>query len=64
MPERPHNQPGRTSSHKPVSRLPEFLRPLFWEYRFGALSWEEDRDLITGRILSSGGWEAEVWLRK
>lgn len=44
--------------------LPEFLRPMFWEYRFKDLSWENDRDLITAKVLSVGTWEAIQWLRR
>lgn len=36
--------------------VPESFRPLFWEYDFDALSWEEDLDLITGKVLGSGQW--------
>ena len=43
--------------------LPDCPRPLFWEYDFPALTWETDQDLIIGRILTSGGWEATRWLR-
>jgi len=31
--------------------LPLSLRPIFWDYRFSDLAWEQDRDLIIGRIL-------------
>jgi hypothetical protein len=48
---------------KPRPHLPAFLRPLFWEYPFEALTWEEDRDLIIARVLASGGWDAVTWLR-
>jgi hypothetical protein len=44
-------------------RLPSFLRPFFWDYRFAELSWHSDRDLITARILAEGSWEAVCWLR-
>ena len=44
-------------------RLPELLRPLFWDYGFARLSWERDRDLIIGRILAVGSWDAVQWLR-
>jgi len=44
-------------------RLPVRLRPFFWEYRFAALSWSRDRDLITSRILQAGDWPAITWLR-
>ena len=45
------------------SRLPAMLRSLFWDYDFEALTWENDRDLITARVLASGGWDAVLWLR-
>jgi hypothetical protein len=44
--------------------LPELLRGLFWEYDFEDLSWQEDRDLIFRRVLSSGPWESVQWLRR
>ena len=43
-------------------RLPVRLKPLFWEYNFSDLSWEEDQDLVIGRILSTGEWESIKWL--
>jgi hypothetical protein len=39
------------------------LRPLFWDYNFDTLTWEEDRELIISRILISGSWDAVTWLR-
>lgn len=42
--------------------LPEFLRPLFWDYPFGRLRWETDRDLVIGRVLSRGDWRSVRWL--
>jgi len=39
------------------------LRALFWDYDFAALTWEDDRDLIIGRVLAAGTWEAVTWLR-
>ena len=45
------------------SRLPAMLRALFWDYDFDALTWEKDRDLITARVLASGGWDTVAWLR-
>jgi hypothetical protein len=45
------------------SPLPEFLRPLFWEYSFKRLSWERDRDTIILRILEHGTLDAIRWLR-
>ena len=46
------------------SRLPEQLRPLFWDYVFSQLSLAKDRDLIIRRVLSNGSWDAVRWLRK
>ena len=46
------------------SRLPEHLRPFFWDYTFSQLSITKDRDLIIRRILSNGSWDAVRWLRK
>ena len=43
--------------------LSAFLRPLFWEYNFKALTGEADRNLIIARVLASGSWEAVTWLR-
>ena len=39
------------------------LRPLFWDYNFDTLTWEEDRELIISRVLISGSWDAVTWLR-
>lgn len=43
--------------------LPVLLRPLFWDYDFRTLTWENDRDLIIARVLAAGTWEAITWLR-
>ncbi|HWY87747.1 MAG TPA: hypothetical protein VNX28_13530 [Gemmataceae bacterium] len=45
-------------------RLSKRIRPLFWDYDFGQLTWEADSDLIIGRILAAGDWEAIQWLRR
>ncbi len=45
-------------------RLPEELRPLFWDYDFDNLRWPSHRDLVIGRVLQSGGGNAVAWLRK
>ena len=47
-----------------AGRLPKHLRPLFWEYHFAQLTWQADANLIIGRILTAGGWEAIQWLRR
>lgn len=55
------SHPVRPST--PPPQLPALLRPLLWDYDFEALAWENDRDLIIARVLTSGGWEAITWLR-
>ena len=35
---------------------------LFWEFDLQTLSLDQDRDLIIGRLLSSGGWDGIQWL--
>ncbi len=47
----------------PVKRLPRFVAPAFWDRRFGALSWERDRDFIVRRLLEAGDWRSVTWLR-
>jgi len=44
-------------------RLPEILRPLFWDTDFDQVSWQEHRDYVVRRILSAGTWDAVGWLR-
>lgn len=56
--------PSPSAERSRPPRLPEFLRPLFWEYRFGSLSWEKDRSLVIGRVLEHGGLEAMRWIRR
>jgi hypothetical protein len=53
---------GWTSTSE-ASRLPEFLRPLFWDHRFEDLRWPTHDDLVIARLLQSGGTDAIVWLR-
>lgn len=52
--------------HEPTTaearHLPESLRPLFWEYDFDDLSWDEDRELVIGRVLAHGPWPGVQWL--
>lgn len=47
----------------PEAKLPATLRPLFWDYDFGSLTWENDRDLIVARVLAAGEWHTVTWLR-
>jgi hypothetical protein len=44
--------------------LPKSLKPFFWDYSFSKLSFKADRDLIIRRVLSSGSWDAVLWVRK
>ncbi len=44
-------------------RLPARLRRLFWDQDADRLRWDRDRDLIVGRLLAVGGWDAMRWLR-
>ena len=44
--------------------LPKSLKAYFWDYPFSKLSLNTDRDLIIRRLLSSGSWEAVLWVRK
>lgn len=55
---------SRSEQSDAKTALPEHLRELFWEYPFDELSWEEDRDLVIGRVLSRGPWETVQWLRQ
>jgi hypothetical protein len=58
--EKKKRKPARTVR----DRLPQHLRPLFWEYDFAQLTWQADANLIIGRILTEGGWDAIQWLRR
>ncbi len=44
--------------------MPSWLSAYFWDYSFGELSWEADRDLIIRRLLTEGSWDAVTWLRQ
>lgn len=45
-------------------KLPDELRPAFWDIDFDSLSWPDHADFVTGRILSSGDWNSIGWLRQ
>lgn len=47
-----------TRSKQQRSRLRPTLRPLFWDHDFARLDWKTDFDLIVGRILAVGPWDA------
>jgi hypothetical protein len=54
---------ARSDDNHVATRLPDWLQSLFWEYHAEDLTWENDRDLIIRRILTSGTWDTVVWLR-
>lgn len=45
-------------------RLPEHLRPLFWDCNLDEVNWDDHHDFIVGRILSAGTFDALRWLRR
>ena len=47
-----------------TERLPELLRPLFWDYKFESLGWPMSRDLVIARVLQNGGEDEIRWLRQ
>jgi hypothetical protein len=50
----------KTTLHR--SRLRPALRPLFWDHDLAKLDWNADHDLVVGRILAAGPWDAVRWL--
>ena len=44
--------------------LPISMDRFFWEYDFQGLTWTNDRDLITSRLLQAGDWRSICWLRE
>ena len=44
-------------------RLPELLRPLFWEYRLEDLRLPDDEDQVMLKVLAYGRPEHVAWLR-
>jgi hypothetical protein len=44
-------------------KLPQKLKPYFWEYTFSELTLDSDHELIIRRILTNGSWDALQWLR-
>lgn len=44
--------------------IPEFLHPLFWDYRVGQMDVRKHADAIMDRIMERGTWDAMCWLRK
>lgn len=43
-------------------KLPDFLRPLFWSYRFEQLDAERHKQRIIINIINYGSWRAWQWL--
>ena len=54
-----HSDPSSATS----DRLPELLRPLFWDTDFDQVSWRDHRDYVIRRVLSAGTWDTVRWLR-
>lgn len=44
--------------------LPNSVKALFWDVDPSDLRWDQHRDFMIGRILSSGPWATVQWLRK
>ena len=47
-----------------AQRLPDFLRPLFWEIDFSQVYLEKNKRYVTERILEYGDDESIIWLRR
>jgi hypothetical protein len=43
--------------------LPRQLKPLFWEYDFGKLTWPQCKHTVIAKVLSYGTWQDIRWLR-
>ena len=46
------------------TRLPEFLRPCFWDVNFSNLTVEGNSEYIINRLLDKGNLEAVLWVRQ
>jgi hypothetical protein len=55
---------NHSSSEARSSRLPEFLRPCFWDHFFEQIDFAAHREFFVGRILAAGDWTAIAWLRR
>ena len=54
------------TANAPISAdalLPPHARRLFWDRDLSLITWPDDRDLITQRILTHGTWADMAWLR-
>jgi hypothetical protein len=45
-------------------RLPELLRPAFWQYKLEELHFDEHRNLVMIHVLTTGNAEQVAWLRR
>lgn len=61
---RQYTRDNSVVSQPEAKPLPPEVRTLFWEYGDGTVSLEVDRELVVGRVLSAGTWEAVRWLRR
>ena len=43
-------------------KLPNSLKPLFWDVRFEQLDGRLDGDFVAARLLESGSWQSILWL--
>lgn len=46
------------------TRLPEFLRPYFWDVKFADLDFKKSRTFILKRVLDRGNTKALGWMRQ
>lgn len=53
---------AETTEKQTQEKLPEYMRPLFWEFRFGWLRWPKHKSTIVDRILVRGGTAEIRWL--
>jgi hypothetical protein len=61
-----HEEPAAQQREPPPAdsdRLPELLRPLFWDCDFEQVSWQEHHDYVIRRVLSEGTLDSIRWLR-
>jgi hypothetical protein len=45
------------------AKIPDFVKPFFWDTDPSTLSLGEHRNFIIRRLLQAGSWEAITWLR-
>jgi hypothetical protein len=52
------------STKKAPTKLPAFVRELFWDYPSRALRMDRDASLVLHRVLGAGSWDSIRWLRR